>query len=248
MSRTSSPRQAEQWNTPWTRGDAMIAADAPVTDRVQFIRKTYLHLAGAVLALTALMAVIVQLPVTPKFVQMLGASRGGMLLFLLAFIGVSYVAERLARSEASVGLQYVGLSLYVVIEAIILTPLVYIAAKYGPPNVLLTAAGATGALFLALTAIVFVTKADFSFLRTVLFLAGIAAVVAVVASMIFGFALGTWFTVAMIFLASCYISYDTSNVLHHYRTNQHVAAALALFASVALLFFYILRLFMDRRG
>jgi FtsH-binding integral membrane protein len=38
--------------------------------------------------------------------------------------------------------------------------------------------------------------------------------------------------------------YDTSNVLHHYRTDQYVAASLALFASVAMLFFYVLRLVM----
>jgi FtsH-binding integral membrane protein len=51
----------------------------------------------------------------------------------------------------------------------------------------------------------------------------------------------------MIVLASGYILYDTSNVLHRYRTDQHVAAALALFASVAILFWYVLRLFMSRR-
>jgi FtsH-binding integral membrane protein len=84
-------------------------------------------------------------------------------------------------------------------------------------------------------------------MRIALALGGIAALVAIVASMIFGFSLGIWFTVAMIFFASCYISYETSNVLHHYRTTQHVAASLALFAAVMLLFWYILRFFMQRR-
>jgi FtsH-binding integral membrane protein len=49
----------------------------------------------------------------------------------------------------------------------------------------------------------------------------------------------------MILLASGYILYDTSNVLHHYRTDQYVAASLALFAAVALLFWYVLRLLME---
>lgn len=247
MSRMTNRNEANVWNTPWTRGDVMVAADAPVADRVTFIRKTYLHLAGAVLAFTALMAVIMQLPVTASFVQMLGTSRGGMLVLMLAFMAVAYLAQRLAESEASAGMQYLGLGLYIVIEAVIFTPLIYIAANFGPPNVLLTAAGATGALFLGLTAVVFLTKADFSFMRIVLAMASIAALVAIVASMLFGFSLGIWFTVAMIFLASCYISYETSNVLHHYRTTQHVAASLALFASVMLLFWYILRFFMQRR-
>ena len=51
----------------------------------------------------------------------------------------------------------------------------------------------------------------------------------------------------MIALASMYILYDTSNVLRTYRTDQYVAASLALFASVALLFWYILRLFIQLR-
>jgi FtsH-binding integral membrane protein len=57
--------------------------------------------------------------------------------------------------------------------------------------------------------------------------------------------LGNLFTIALIVLACGYILYDTSNVLYHYRIGQHVAASLALFASVALLFWYILRLVMS---
>ena len=52
------------------------------------------------------------------------------------------------------------------------------------------------------------------------------------------------FSAAMIVFACGWILYDTSNVLHHYRIGQHVAASLALFASVALLFWYVLRLVM----
>jgi hypothetical protein len=46
-------------------------------------------------------------------------------------------------------------------------------------------------------------------------------------------------------LASGYILYDTSNVLHHYRIGQHVAASLALFAAVALMFWYMIQLVMS---
>jgi FtsH-binding integral membrane protein len=51
----------------------------------------------------------------------------------------------------------------------------------------------------------------------------------------------------MIAFACGYILYDTSNVMLHYRTTQHVAAALALFASVMLLFWYVLRVLLERR-
>ena len=66
----------------------------------------------------------------------------------------------------------------------------------------------------------------------------------IVAAMIFGFSLGLLFSFALVALACGYILYDTSNVLHHYRTDQHVAASLELFASVTMLFWYILRVLM----
>ena len=69
----------------------------------------------------------------------------------------------------------------------------------------------------------------------------------IVASILFGFTLGMFFSYAMIAFACGYILYDTSNVMLHYRTSQHVAAALALFASVMLLFWYVLRVLIDRR-
>ena len=59
--------------------------------------------------------------------------------------------------------------------------------------------------------------------------------------------IGLLFSGAMVVLAGGYTLYYTSNVLHHYRTDQHVAASLALFSAVALMFWYILRIFMSRR-
>ena len=58
--------------------------------------------------------------------------------------------------------------------------------------------------------------------------------------MLFGFSLGLWFSLAMIVLAAGSILYNTSNVLHRFRLDQHVAASLSLFASVALLLYYVL--------
>jgi FtsH-binding integral membrane protein len=99
-------------------------------------------------------------------------------------------------------------------------------------------------MFGALTASVFFTRQDFSFLRTGLWIGGIAAFALLLMGYFAGLHLGVWFSVAMVVLACGWILYDTSNVLHHYRTDQHVAASLALFASVALLFWYVLRLLM----
>jgi FtsH-binding integral membrane protein len=142
-------------------------------------------------------------------------------------------------------MQYLGLALYVVAQAVIFVPLLYVAGKFGPPNLILTAGVLTAIIFCGLTAIVFFTGADFSFMRTGLMVVGFGAIAVIVCSILFGFELGILFMGAMVIFASAYILYDTSNVLHHYRIGQHVAASLALFASVALLFWYIVQLLMS---
>ena len=48
----------------------------------------------------------------------------------------------------------------------------------------------------------------------------------------------------MVVFASGAILYNTSNLLHRYDPDQYVAAALSLFASVALLFWYVLQILM----
>lgn len=90
------------------------------------------------------------------------------------------------------------------------------------------------------------TRRDFSFARGVLLWGGVVALLAIVASALFGFELGTWFSIAMIAFAGVAILYDTSNIIHHFPEDRYVAAALELFASVALMFWYILRLFSSR--
>ena len=123
--------------------------------------------------------------------------------------------------------------------------MLFLANQYAP-GAIESAGVVTLVVFGGLTATVFMTKVDFSFLRMFLAVIGLSAFGLILLSLLFGFQLGNWFSIAMIVLASGYILYETSNVLHRYRTDQSVAAAAALFASVGLLFYYILRLFMNR--
>jgi len=115
----------------------------------------------------------------------------------------------------------------------------------GGPGLIMNAAVLTGVIFFALTGVVFVTGADFSFLRTALIVAGFAAMGVILCSALFGFNPGIIFIAAMLVFCAGYILYDTSNVLHHYQIGQHVAASLALFASVILMFWYVLQLLMS---
>jgi len=99
---------------------------------------------------------------------------------------------------------------------------------------------------IGLIATAMITRKDFSFLRGMLVWGGMLALGGIFASIMFGFQLGTWFSVAMIGFAGAAVLYDTSNIMHHYPQDRYVAAAMALFASIALLFWYILRIFMNR--
>ncbi|MEE2639700.1 MAG: Bax inhibitor-1 family protein [Planctomycetota bacterium] len=226
----------------------MFAADAAVSERVGFIRRTYLHLAGAILLFVALEAIVLNVVVPSVGAEaVMGWFSGyNMLILLFAFMGVSYMAQSWAHSGGNPGIQYLGLGLYVLFETIIFMPILVIASTFYP-GAIETAAVASIATFGGLTAFVFITKSDFSFLRSLLVVGGLAAMAVIVVSIFTGGGLGPLFSGAMILLAIGYILYDTSNVLHRYRTDQHVAASLALFSSVAILFFYILRLVMASR-
>ena len=152
------------------------AAAAPVSERVAFIRRTYAHVLGAILAFVGLSAGLIATGMAEQILRdIFLASRMSWLLLMVVFIGGTFAAQYMAQARRSVGMQYAGLALYVM-------------------------------------------------LYTLLFCA------------------------AMVALAAGFIIYDTSNIIHHYGTNEHVAASLELFASVALLFWYILRIFYISRN
>ncbi len=221
-----------------------IAARADVDERTDFIRKTYLHLAGAILAFIGIEAAVINSPLADTIVNAVwrnGNGNGGMIVLLLAFIGVSFLANYWAQSATSVPLQYAGLGLYVLAEAFIFVPLLWFADRF-MPGIIPQAAMVTAIMFGGLTAIVFVTGHDFSYLRGILWMIGLGAILLCVWALFFHQYLGIPFSIAMIVFACGYILYDTSNVIQRYRIGQHVAASLALFASVAMLFYYVLRL------
>jgi FtsH-binding integral membrane protein len=227
-------------------GDEFAAGFAAVDERIGFITKTYIYVIGAIFALIGLEAVLFNTVNVGAVINLMMGSGFSWIVVLLLFMGVSTVANMWANSSTSSLTQHLGLGLYIVAQSIILLPLLGIAQHYDKTGGLITSAGiATGVLFSLMTAAVFLTRADFSFLRSVLVFGVFAFIGIIVFSIAFGFTLGPVLMYIGIALACGYILYDTSNVLHHYRTDQHVAAALALFASVVLLFWYILQLFMS---
>jgi hypothetical protein len=161
--------------------------------------------------------------------------------FILAGWGASHVAHRVQSTQA----QYAAFAVFIVVEALIFAPMLFIAAAMSP-DIIDSAVGVTIMGSAGLIAVAMITRKDFSFLRSLLVWGGILALVGIFASLIFGFQMGTWFSVAMIGFAGAAVLYDTSNIMHHYPADKYVAASMALFASIALMFWYILRLFMNR--
>ena len=225
----------------------VLVANASETERAGFIRRTYWHLAGAILAFAGLETVLIQSGVAESFIHLL---KGGMWMWLIVlglFMVVSTVANNWAHSAISKEMQYAGLGLFVVAEAIVFMPLIYIALQRAP-DVLSHAALLTLMLVGGLTFTAFTTRKNFSFLGPILSIGGWIALGVIVTSMLFGFTLGAIFSGAMIIFAAGAVLYSTSNIIHEYHTEQHVAASLSLFSSVGLLFWYIVQFMMSLSG
>lgn len=213
-------------------------------DRADFIRKTYSHLALAVLGFILVETLFLN---TPFIVNIGLKMTQGMtwLLVLGGFMFVTNMATNWASSTADKSKQYAGLLLYVVAQAFIFVPLIYIAiAMTGDLSLINQAALMTFALFTGLSAIAFLSNRDFSFLGKALTIGGFIALGLIAGGLLFGFSLGLWFSFAMVILAAGSILYQTSNIIHQYNKSQYVAASLGLFSSLMLLFWYILSIVM----
>lgn len=223
-------------------------AAQPMETRATFIRKAYFHLAGAL----GVFALIVYgfceaIQAAGKVDMVLGLLSGWTWLIVIgAFMAVSYVADSWSRNATSKTMQYAGLGLYVVMQSIIFTPLILMVTQYGPGYPLIAKAAAiTGFLFLGLSFVAITTKKDFSFLGGILKIGGFIALGVIVLASFGALDLGVWFSVIMVGFAAASILYNTSNMIHHYRTDQYVAASLGLFASVALLLWYVIQILMS---
>lgn len=221
-----------------------LAEDA----RVAFYKKTYTYLAFAVL----LFIVVEYLFLQVDFIVNIGLQMiqgWTWLLVLGGFMLVTNYAERMALSTKDKTMHHAGLFLYVIAEAFIFVPLIYIAIQVSGAregDILTQAAIMTLALFAGLSMVAFTTKKDFSFLKSIITIGSFLALGLIVAGTFFGgFELGLWFSVGMVVLASASILYQTSNMIHKYEEDQYVAASLGLFASLMLLFWYVVSIFLS---
>lgn len=212
--------------------------------REAFIARTYNHLFLAIAAFAALEVALFKTGFAEVIAR--GMMGGGALLVFGGFVVVSWLATSVAYRAESKAAQYAALAAYVVLEAIVFVPLLMLANARAP-GAIQSAAAVTLVGFAGLTGIALLTKKDFSFLGGVLRWAGFAVLGLIVASLVFGFTLGTLFSVGMVALSGAAILYETSRVQREFPEDRYVAASLSLFASVAMMFWYILRIFIGSR-
>jgi FtsH-binding integral membrane protein len=219
-------------------------AYAAASERARFIRLTYLHVGAALLAFVGILAALFQLIPEETLDRYFRAQMGTpVLILMLLFIGVGMAADWLSLNTRSRTVQYVGLGLGVLLEAFIVFPLLYIAARLlHAPDLIQSAAIMSLFAFSGLTIAALMSGKDFSFLRTFIVVGGFAMMGLVVAAIFMKNTqgLGLWIGLLGIALTCITILYQTSNVMHRYRHDQYVGASLALFSSLATLFYYIL--------
>jgi hypothetical protein len=216
-----------------------------VDSRAVFITRTYTHVVGGILAFILVELGLFESGLAVQIARFMLSFN--WFLILGAFMLVGWLATRTAQTSSSLAMQYFSYGAYIVAEALIFVPLLYIANAKAPGAIdsatLITALGAGGLMVVAHR-----TRKDFSFLRAILMWGGVVALLAMIGGAVFGFQLGTWFSVAMIGFAGAAVLYDTSNIIQRYPEDRYVSAAMQLFASIALMFWYVLRLVMGNRN
>lgn len=227
------------------RGAVSLLED--VGARSRFLTRTYLNLTGAVAAFAMIETLLFAFCRDAIANFWLANAKVSGIAILILCLGGPFVANAILNaSKTKVG-HYVALAFYVAMYVLIFMPILAVALHFtdGGLSLVGQAAGLTVSLFVALTAAVFVTRKDFSFLRSFLVFASFAALGLILASMLFGFALGAVFAGAMIALACGYILYDTSKVMLHCDETMDVVASIELFASLMTLFYYVLHLLLS---
>jgi FtsH-binding integral membrane protein len=219
---------------------------ASAQERAEFLRRVYQHVAGALAVFIVLEAILQAMPFSVDAAEFM-TSGPTWLLVIAGFWVVGMIADRWTSPGLPLSQQYLGLGLFIVAEALIFLPLIAYVRLYEDSNILPTAGILTGALVLGLSLIALDSRTDFSLLRGAIFVVGAVGLGLIVASVLFEVGLGTWFSLLMIGLASASILYKTDQITKSSRADGYVSAALALFASIMLLLWYVIRLLSARR-
>lgn len=224
-------------------------ADLGAETRGAFLVRVYQHLALAVAAFIVFETLLFFTGLAEGIYDLVAGNGAVWLLVLGAFMLVNFLATAAAHDLDDGGRQYAGLFGIAAAEAVIFAPFLWYVFNVegaGGSATVASAAVVTVLGFGGLTAVGLFTRRDLSFLRPIVLFAGVMALLVIVAALLFGLELGVWFSLAMVAVAGGAILYQTQAILRTYPETAHVGAAVQLFASVMLLFWYVLRIFSSR--
>ena len=212
-------------------------------DQASFLRQTYMSLLGAVAAFVAVEVVFFQTGFALAVAPIMASN---WLIVIGGFMLLGWLTNYFTRTQSSPTMQYVEMGVTILLQALIFIPLLVYAVLFSDASVLSSAVTVTLIIFGGMTAVVAYSGKDFSFLGPFLAVLGIAALLAIVGSVIFSVSLGFYFSLTMVVFAAAVVLYQTSKIIHNYGPGQHIAAATGLFSSVAMLFYYVLMTFVSR--
>lgn len=231
--------QSEPWSAPGgVSARPITAAEATVGDRIAFIRKVYALFFAATLfaiggvflgfAFPPLMILAVEHPII-MFIVMIGGVMGAQ--------AVRHVP----------GVNLAALFGFTTLTGVIISPVLYVIGRTNPSSIL-QAGVMTVAIFGGLTAYVFISRRDFSFLRGMVTVGLVVVICAGLTNILFVGSLGLGFAIsaAALLLFAGFVLYDTSNIIRRYPTNEYVAGALSLYLDAFNIFLALLRI-LNRR-
>jgi modulator of FtsH protease len=217
---------------------AQTAAQATLAERLGFIRKVYALFFVA--TLFAIGGVLLGFSYPPLMIYALEHP----IIMLFAMLGGVMGATALRHNR---GINLAALFGFTTLTGVIISPLIALVYLKNPASIL-QAGILTVGIFGGLTAYVFISNKDFSFLRgmlvtglIVVILAGLLNILVVGSSALY-FATA----VATLFLFSGFVLYDTSNIIRRYPTNEYVAGALSLYLDAFNIFLALLRILNSR--
>ncbi len=228
---------APQYATPV----ASLAED----DRIAFMTRVYQHLALAIVAFIGFEFLLFSTGFAEWFYGK--ASGGAWLLVLGLFMLGGWVTTQATMDLDNPSRQYSGLFGQAAIYAVLFAPMLYwVFEVKDSPGEVWSAALITAVGFGGLSVTAWFTRRDLSFLRPIVMWGVMASMLLIVFAIIFGANLGTWFSVGMVALMGASILYNTQAIMRRYPPQAHIAAAVSLFGSVMIMFYYILRIVSSR--
>jgi modulator of FtsH protease len=210
------------------------AARAGVEERMAFVRKVYaLFFAATLAAIVGVAVGITNIGIMRAVVA------HPFLAFFLLMGGV--MGAQAVRLVPVVNL--LALFAFTALTGIIISPAIAIYTQLNPASIL-QAGVLTVGIFGGLTAYVFASKKDFSFMRGMVTTGLIVVFLAVVLNLFIvgSSALSFAISCAALLLFSGFVLYDTSNIIRRYPTNEYVAGALSLYLDAFNIFLALLRI------